>query len=388
MGLFDKFKRTVSVKKDTTDGTDYDQLGDSFSNNILLDESQSDLINDYIKKFIGNKSDEEILIIENFLERYAIINKRIKVEYPGKHNLGLIVDNESQIDFHINVNNDSINDLEKELKSETVVYKREICKNIIENYKIENQFLKDIKRLKKLFFSKKIVIKYSQILEFVEKFLENKYYSYLEENFLSNINELKGKKLDRYTFFKDFFKQNVLGKSPFEENPYFRLEICKIGGFNCIITDVEELSKKLQEEIEIENFEAGLDKKEPSESFPVVNLALLDGYQFEEFLAQQFEYGGFKVTLTPKSRDQGADLITENEDGFITVIQAKKYDGIVSNSAIQEIVAAKAYYNADLAMVITTGYFSKSAIDLAEANAVILMDRDKLLSEYVIYDPN
>jgi len=274
------------------------------------------------------------------------------------------------------------------LKSQTVVYKREVYKVLIEDIEIENHFLNDIKRLKKLFYSKNIIIKYSEILEFVEKFLENKYHTYLFDNFLFAINELKGKKLNRYTFFKEFYKQNVLGKSLFEENPYFRLEICKIGEFNCVITDVDELSKKLKEDIEIENFEAGLDKKEPSESFPVVNLALLDGYQFEEFLAQQFEYGGFKVTLTPKSRDQGADLITENEDGFITVIQAKKYDGIVSNSAIQEIVAAKAYYNADIAMVVTTGYFSKSAIELAEANDVVLMDRDKLVNENVIYDPN
>jgi len=75
----------------------------------LWNKQESDLINDYIKKFMGNKSDKEILVIENFLEEYANINKRI--QNAGKQNLGLITDNESQIDFHINFNNESTKNL-------------------------------------------------------------------------------------------------------------------------------------------------------------------------------------------------------------------------------------------------------------------------------------
>jgi len=75
--------------------------------------------------------------------------------------------------------------------------------------------------------------------------------------------------------------------------------------------------------------------------------------------------------------DQGADLIL-SKDGEKIVVQAKKYAGKVSNKAVQEIAAAKKYYNADRAMVVTNSAFTKSAIELAFSNDVELWDGRKL----------
>ena len=61
-----------------------------------------------------------------------------------------------------------------------------------------------------------------------------------------------------------------------------------------------------------------------------------------------------------------------------TIVQAKRYDGKVSNSAIQESTAAVKHYNADNAMVVTTNYFTKGAASLANSNNVKLIDRKKL----------
>ncbi|WP_179231657.1 restriction endonuclease [Limosilactobacillus reuteri] len=91
-----------------------------------------------------------------------------------------------------------------------------------------------------------------------------------------------------------------------------------------------------------------------------------------------YEILGYKSEATKKSGDQGADvIIVDPKTGIKSVIQIKKYTSKVSNSAIQQVIAAKAFYNAQEAIVMTTNYFTKSAIDLAENTGVILYDRDQ-----------
>ena len=86
---------------------------------------------------------------------------------------------------------------------------------------------------------------------------------------------------------------------------------------------------------------------------------------------------GYKVKVTKKSGDQGADLIVEKE-GVSTAIQTKKYAGNVGNTAVQEVVASMKYYDCDKAMVITTGKFTKGAFELASRNGIQLIDKKGL----------
>ncbi len=62
------------------------------------------------------------------------------------------------------------------------------------------------------------------------------------------------------------------------------------------------------------------------------------------------------------------------------VIQAKRYSAKnrVSLSAVQEVYAAKAYYKANQAWVVTNSYFTKQAKELAAACDVTLVDRADL----------
>lgn len=110
---------------------------------------------------------------------------------------------------------------------------------------------------------------------------------------------------------------------------------------------------------------------------PLSKLDHLEGEKFEEYAKALFEEKGYKVQLTPKSHDYGADLLAKKNDE-LTVIQAKRYKNNVGVSAIQQIVAAKAYYKADKCIVITNHYFTKSAKKLARANNVKLIDRNNL----------
>ena len=101
------------------------------------------------------------------------------------------------------------------------------------------------------------------------------------------------------------------------------------------------------------------------------------GEEFEIFLKHLYEIMGYIVELTPKTGDQGADLILQKNNKKI-VAQAKFYSNPVGNFAIQEVVAATKYYNADKAIVVTNNVFTKPAKDLADANDVQLIDGNSL----------
>lgn len=103
----------------------------------------------------------------------------------------------------------------------------------------------------------------------------------------------------------------------------------------------------------------------------------LEGEKFEKYAKVVFESKGYKVTLTPKSHDYGADLIMM-KDGEKTIVQAKRYKSKVGIAAIQQIIGAKAYYKADKCIVFTNNYYTSSAKKLANANDVELYDRNDL----------
>lgn len=103
----------------------------------------------------------------------------------------------------------------------------------------------------------------------------------------------------------------------------------------------------------------------------------MDGFQFEDFLVEVFQTMGYDVKETKRTQDQGADLFVTRFDKNM-VIQAKNYSGSVGNSAVQQVISAKAFYGCDEAMVVTNSYFTKSAKELAESAMVRLIDRDEL----------
>jgi HJR/Mrr/RecB family endonuclease len=141
-----------------------------------------------------------------------------------------------------------------------------------------------------------------------------------------------------------------------------------------IYKDIARISK----ECELKKFESNLISGTQTGTMITINhIDRISGYDFEKVLEGLFEKMGYKVTRTTLSNDQGADLIVE-KFGEKTVIQAKNWQNNVSNSAIQEVVAAIKHYNAQKSMVISSSGFTTSAIELARSNNVELWDRTKL----------
>jgi len=104
----------------------------------------------------------------------------------------------------------------------------------------------------------------------------------------------------------------------------------------------------------------------------------MEGEVFEKFLKAHFEHMGYRVELTEASNDYGADLLLYKKKTILAV-QAKRYSSNIGVKAVQEVMASVAYYGADRGMVVTNSYFTSNAKNLAEANEVILWDRDMLV---------
>lgn len=95
---------------------------------------------------------------------------------------------------------------------------------------------------------------------------------------------------------------------------------------------------------------------------------------FENELWRALTKKGYTVSNTPTTWDQWADLIISKWWKTIA-IQAKRYSKNVWNKAVQEVIWAIKYYNANEWWVITNSTFTDSAKKLAQANGIKLYDK-------------
>lgn len=101
----------------------------------------------------------------------------------------------------------------------------------------------------------------------------------------------------------------------------------------------------------------------------------MNGYDYEQFLAESLRVQGYTdVTVTPKSRDFGADVIATNKHGEKICFQCKHYSGIVGIESVQEIAAAKKHYGCDRGAVVTNSKFTEAAKELALSNEIDLIE--------------
>lgn len=147
-------------------------------------------------------------------------------------------------------------------------------------------------------------------------------------------------------------------------------------------SNLRQLIKSELEQRKLKSFEKRLLESSEhaggqKQRYSINDTDLMNGSQFENFIALLFKHMGYNTTVTPASGDQGIDIIAENGSEKIG-IQAKRYSNVVPNSAIQEVVAGIAYHNCNKGMVVTNNAFTKSAVTLAKSNDIILWDRQKL----------
>jgi HJR/Mrr/RecB family endonuclease len=104
----------------------------------------------------------------------------------------------------------------------------------------------------------------------------------------------------------------------------------------------------------------------------------MTGIEFEDRLGSLFADLGYDARKTRTSGDFGADLILTGDDGR-TLVQAKRSNGAVGVKGVQEAFSAISYYEADRAILVTNGRFTRAAEELAERTKVELWDRGRLI---------
>lgn len=133
----------------------------------------------------------------------------------------------------------------------------------------------------------------------------------------------------------------------------------------------EELRKRAKE----------LEKRAKEERISKMGLReidIMDGLEFGQWCAWLLQQKGYSVKMTKGGNDRGADMIAQ-KDGHKFAVLCKRYMSHVNIKAVQEVIAAKHYYQCDRATIITNWYFSQNAMEMANAVDVLLIDRDKLI---------
>lgn len=106
---------------------------------------------------------------------------------------------------------------------------------------------------------------------------------------------------------------------------------------------------------------------------------VMSGTDFELFLSSLFSKQGYRVEHTGHTADLGVDLILI-KDGMRLALQAKRYQGNVGPDAVREVVTALKLKNCESGMVVTNSYYTQETKLLAQANNVLLWNRDDLVN--------
>jgi hypothetical protein len=161
--------------------------------------------------------------------------------------------------------------------------------------------------------------------------------------------------------------------------PFLQNYLCELGRSRSRKAVLADLAQYRKQNV-MDGFEKDLQQRSNGSGrhIGIEEIDTMDPFNFELLLGMIFESKGFRIHETPKTGDQGADVLLEKA-GEATVIQAKLYSHPVSNSAVQEAVAAKSHFSCHHAMVVTNNDFTKSARELATSNNVRLIARNELV---------
>ena len=120
----------------------------------------------------------------------------------------------------------------------------------------------------------------------------------------------------------------------------------------------------------------------------------LSGIEFENLCQLLLQKAGFDVETTKASGDGGIDLIAHCRKPFFDgkyIIQCKRYTGGVGEPIIRDLYGVVMAERANKGILMTTGYFSMSAINFSQNKNLELIDGEKmaeLLVEYGLIEAN
>ena len=103
----------------------------------------------------------------------------------------------------------------------------------------------------------------------------------------------------------------------------------------------------------------------------------LDGLEFEQELGEVFMRLGYVVEPTPRTGDQGIDLILR-KDNKTTVVQCKSHQSPVGPAVARELFGSMRAAKADGAILACTGGFTRGVKQFAEGKPINLISATEL----------
>lgn len=102
----------------------------------------------------------------------------------------------------------------------------------------------------------------------------------------------------------------------------------------------------------------------------------MDGFEFEQFCARVFEKLGYvRVKNIKYTGDEGRDIVVHSSHGQKMVVECKHHpEGTIGRPIVQKLHSAAITSRANKAMLITTGKFSKSALEYAKRATGVSME--------------
>jgi restriction system protein len=98
---------------------------------------------------------------------------------------------------------------------------------------------------------------------------------------------------------------------------------------------------------------------------------------YEQHCAALLSHAGWQAERVGGIGDQGCDVLAELR-GCRVVVQCKLYRRRCGNEAVQQVVAARPHYGAQVMVVVCPAGFTASAQQLAASNNVFLMHHEEL----------
>jgi restriction system protein len=110
----------------------------------------------------------------------------------------------------------------------------------------------------------------------------------------------------------------------------------------------------------------------------VADLRSLSPTDFEQVVAETYRAMGHKVQHIGKLGDHGVDLVIRTDIGEKWIVQCKRWKGKVGEPVVRDFSGAMQHENADHGVIVTTGTFTKQAIEWARDKSIDLVDGDGL----------
>ncbi|OME55242.1 hypothetical protein BSK61_14195 [Paenibacillus odorifer] len=112
-------------------------------------------------------------------------------------------------------------------------------------------------------------------------------------------------------------------------------------------------------------------------------------FEFEEYMARVFRCAGFDSEVTKRTGDGGKDIILRR-NGEVRLVECKRYTSPkVGRPDIQKFHSAIIDFNAVEGFYITTGEFTKQALECAENKSILTVNGEelmKLIEQYVGFE--